>query len=97
MLLQEVTSLTRCLDFTANLAETILADYPAAANGFSTRVYATDSRYDTAIMTEDIGTGHWIRFDLGNSYPVAKIFLINIENSAYQNLTAAFELRVGKY
>ena len=48
-------------------------------------------------MTKDLGTGHWLRLELENSYPVAKIFLINIKNSAYQNLMTAFELRIGKY
>jgi hypothetical protein len=35
--------------------------------------------------------------ELGDSNPVAKIFLINTKHVAYKDLMTAFELRVGKY
>jgi hypothetical protein len=53
--------------------------------------------YGQSIITKDIGTGHWVRLELGNSNPVAKIFLINTKHVAYKDLMTAFELRVGKY
>lgn len=48
-------------------------------------------------MTKDVGSGHWIRFDMKNSYPVVKIYLMNINDNRYNDLMSAFELRVGKW
>ena len=79
---------------TDNIAEGADVTVSGLAAGSAPPTAATDCRIHWGIVTRDVGTGHWLRVDLGITLPVAKIFIFSHLHK--NNEMGDFELRVGK-